>query len=369
MKNYILSSNTQENNFKEGFGISNEDMLKLYEKYSSDIKTTTREGEVVEGTVTHISKKGEAFIDFGYRQMGIVELVKEKQEINVGDSLSFLVKSVKGEDIYLSYEEYLKHNIKEEMLDSIYYNKKFYKSITTKEADNITFYDGKIVSIWNKAGFVVDVNGVSCFMPGSLTGINKMYDFESMLGKTIKVAPVNFDQNNIVVSGKLYLLTQVPKEIEKLVIGSKIYEGTVTGCSNFGVFVKFNEVLTGMIYHSELVGEDKEKFDKKLISENSTIKFRIKNIDKQKNNKIVLTQKEEDDWTKEVNKLNVNTFVEVEVIKYIGKPGYLVSISPNVRGVLKTPKRYNQGDTIKNATITGINKSSRKIFLEEMTLQ
>ena len=47
-------------------------------------------------------------------------------------------------------------------------------------------YPARVESI-NKGGYLVDISGIKCFLPGSLAAANKITDFESYLGKTIYV--------------------------------------------------------------------------------------------------------------------------------------------------------------------------------------
>ena len=84
-----------------------------------------------------------------------------------------------------------------------------------KHAENINCaYNAKIESI-NGGGFIVNILGVQCFLPGSLAAAGILTDFESMLGKTVPVIVVNYIEksNCFVVSYKKYLEMILPKKI------------------------------------------------------------------------------------------------------------------------------------------------------------
>jgi ribosomal protein S1 len=83
--------------------------------------------------------------------------------------------------------------------------------------------------------------------------MNKLVNFESLIGKTIYVVPINYskEKDYIVVSHREYLKALVPQEMEKLIIAQK-YNGFVTGTSRHGVFVEFNGCLTGLIAKSDI---------------------------------------------------------------------------------------------------------------------
>jgi len=353
----LINANVREDN--------DLDLMKMYESTFSKFLFKVEEGQVVEGQITEISKKDNiAFVDFNYRQMGLLDLSKESSKISIGDKLSFIIKYIKGEELYLSCDEYKRTILNQQLMDNIEYNRQFIREIDPDQADNINFFEGIVTEIWNQAGFVVDIGGIDCFMPGSLADINKMFDFSQLLGEKVMVAPVNFDKGNIIVSRKLYLHTLVPKEIKKLEagIGKEMYDGIVTGSSSYGVFVKFNGLLTGMIYHSELEGQDKIDFDNGMITDGSTIRFKVKFI--QKGTKIVLTQKKEDSWNISIKKYSVGDKIKVTVLKDIDK-GYLVAINPDIRGLVKTKLKYLINDTI-DTTITAIDLKAKKVFLEEI---
>lgn len=151
-------------------------------------------------------------------------------------------------------------------------------------------FDGQVVELIH-GGYWVVVSGVRCFMPGSLGGLNILLDFESLIGKTIKVQPVAFDnnRNTIIVSHRAYLKTLVKETLDliKENITSKI-TGIVTGASRHGVFVEFNSCLTGLITYNELDAATLILYNEGKITPGSEIEFYIKDIIS--NTKILLSQ-------------------------------------------------------------------------------
>lgn len=358
IKNYIDQPNG-DLGFATETDKPNLELLKLYEDSFNSLRFKVDIGDDVTGKIVKIEKET-ALVDFKYRQMGLVNVTKEKANLEEGCEYNFTVKDIIGEEIHLSSDEYVRTQLHSELIKNIEFNSKLGRDIRLSDAEKVTFYDAKVKSIWNKAGFVVEINGIDCFMPGSLADINKMFNFDKLLNKTIKVAPVNFDKDNIVVSRKLYLQTLVPLEIKKLEIGTKWYEGLVTGSNSYGVFVKFNDLLTGMIYYSELEGQDEIDFANGNIKDGSKIKFKVKSI--QKETKIVLTQKKEDTWLTSIKEHKVGSNVEVTVLKFINK-GYLVSINSVLRGLMRSENKYNVNDKVV-CKILSIDKTTKKIYLE-----
>ena len=97
-------------------------------------------------------------------------------------------------------------------------------------------------------GFMVDLSGIECFLPGSLAAANRIMNFADYVGKQLTVMVEVYDQKRdiFVVSFKKYLRKIIDREVQNLSFANK-YQGTVTGLSNNGVFVEWDEIYTGII--------------------------------------------------------------------------------------------------------------------------
>jgi len=143
-------------------------------------------------------------------------------------------------------------------------------------------YPAKIESI-NKGGYLVDISGVKCFLPGSLAAANKITDFESYLGKTIYVMIDGYvpGKDIFVVSYKKYLSKIMDQKIQELDLTKK-YKGCVTGSSPFGLFVEWEDVYTGLIHKTEFENEIIQGF-----KPGDEIEFYVKEV--KEDNKLTLT--------------------------------------------------------------------------------
>jgi ribosomal protein S1 len=135
----------------------------------------------------------------------------------------------------------------------------------------------------NKGGYLVDISGVKCFLPGSLAAANKITDFESYLGKTIYVMIDGYvpEKDIFVVSYKKYLSKIIDQKIQELDLTRK-YKGCVTGSSSFGLFVEWEDVYTGLIHKSEFENEVVQGFQT-----GDEIEFYVKEV--KEDNKLTLT--------------------------------------------------------------------------------
>ena len=187
-----------------------------------------------------------------------------------------------------------------------------------KEIKNPTnAYLGKVTGK-NVGGFIVDVEGVIAFLPGSLASANKIVDFDSFIGKKVHVMVEDYirEGDTFIVSNKKYIQYIMPKKLEEIDFHKK-YKGEITGTSSFGIFIEFDEIFTGLLHVSEMTEETKELFNgegSRRFLPGEEIEFYIKEIGK--NNRIILSEKELvektvtlDDFKKDCEKTFQNGFI------------------------------------------------------------
>ena len=214
------------------------------------------------------------------------------------------------------------------------------------------------------AGYNVDISfeGVTLpgFMPNTLAGINKLHDPISIVGLTFDVMIESFsrDEGTYIVSRRKYLQTLIPHAIKELKNGH-VYSGHVTGTTDFGVFVEFNDCLTGMIHKTNINPEWAEKLTS--ISPGFQIEFYIKEIIK---DKIILTQiLRESLW--DTIKIGQTISGKVRDIKPFGA---LVILDEETNGLVhtseleKSSRKLTSGETVK-VKVIAVDRSNRKIFL------
>jgi ribosomal protein S1 len=216
----------------------------------------------------------------------------------------------------------------------------------------------------NPAGYDVELShgGVTLpgFMPNTLAGINKLYDQNSIVGQTFNVMIESYSQQEgtYIVSRRKYLQTLIPEAVKELNYG-EVYKGHVTGTTPFGVFVEFNECLTGMIHKANVNPEWQEKLNQ--IKPGFEIDFYIKEVIK---DKIILTQiLRETLW----DNIKNGQFIE-GTVKDTKAFGTLVNLDDETVGLIHTSemeklgKRFTPGQDIK-VKVLSVDRMSRKIFL------
>jgi len=346
---------------------------KLLAAYEGDFEDKNRisrcnVGENHSGLVESVDLKW-CILDIGYRDSVYVDITKEsessKELLRPGNTVSVQIieskGSISGKYILGSVEAGVKKAIFAEILDSIGGN---------------TAYKGVVASLIPGGGYIVNIQGVECFMPGSLAGINKLHDFESILQADIYVVPMNFsqDRGTIVVSHREYLKAMIPNKIEEI----KQYEhgtlvkGTVTGSAKYGIFCEFNECLTGMIHANDLNEETTKRHIARDVQPGEEIEFFIKKIIN--DSKITLSQNPLeptiDPWKGASERFKTPVEV-IGKIKAIKGYGIFVDIGEGLVGLLHVSEfpegndinELNSGDDI-TVTITRIEEDTRKVFLE-----
>jgi ribosomal protein S1 len=181
----------------------------------------------------------------------------------------------------------------------------------------------------NKGGFLVNVNGLYGFLPGSLAAANRILDFDLYLNTKIPVMVEDYlqDSDMFIFSNKKYIKNMIPLEIEKLSKTEK-YKGNVTGTSKFGIFVEFNTILTGLIHTSEMDREQIEEFKKGKWKAGCEIEFWVKEI--ANDNRLILTFVDQNAMNQKYESL---ASYEAQMEENGQKPiylGHIISVKPNV---------------------------------------
>lgn len=324
-----------------------------------DNKFILEVGKVYEGKVYGISSNWMS-IDVDYRELVYVNIEKEvANNLKTGDKTSVKIvrNRSKGEDFVVgSIEEGVKHAIFEELMSNI---------------DNNIAYAGLVKQMIPEGGYIVTINGIDCFMPGSLAGMNKLHDFSSIIGTDMYVVPISFsaERGTVVVSHRAYLKAMVPSILEDLKNAKdEVITGFVTGSAKFGVFCEFNGCLTGMIHINDLDEVHSAKLRKHEINPGDVIDFKVKEIIS--DTKITLTQLiHNDPWNGITERYKIPARV-TGTIKSIKDYGMFVAIEEGVIGLLHVSelpegsiKDYAKNQEVQ-VEISRIEEITKKVFLK-----
>jgi small subunit ribosomal protein S1 len=291
--------------------------------------------DVVEGKVIGIEKSA-VYIDIPPFGTGIIygrEYINARdiiKKINVGDSVAGKVISLSNKDGYIeiSLKEARQALIWSEAEDAIRDKKIFELPVT--EA--------------NKGGLILTWQGITGFLPASQLKTEHyprvadgdkeriLEELKKLVGQKISVAIIGASPKE----GKLIFSEKNPEQknkdyiIGKYELGEEV-TGEVTGMVDFGVFVKLEEGLEGLVHISEIDWALVEN-PKLMFHIGEKVKVKIIEI---KDGKISLSIKalKENPWKEAEKKYKKDDVVEGVVIKF-NKHGALASIEEGIAGLV-----------------------------------
>jgi small subunit ribosomal protein S1 len=292
-------------------------------------------GDLVEGPVISIDKKG-VFIDLKPYGTGIIfgrEYVNAREiirKVNVGDSIAAKVVDMNNVDGYVEL------SLKEAK-----------QALIWSEAEAAikarTVFDIPVLEA-NKGGLLLSWQGIHGFLPASQLKADHyprvadgdkdriLEELKKFVGQKLSVTIIGASPKE----GKLIFSEKNPETKDKeRIIGKYAIndeaEGTVTGVVDFGVFIKLEEGLEGLVHISEIdwaLVED----PRSLYKVGDKVKVKVIEI---KDGKISLSIKalKPNPWKEAEKKYKKDDVVTGVVIKF-NKHGALASIEEGVAGLV-----------------------------------
>ena len=310
---------------------------------------------LIEGPVLSIEKSA-IYIDLAPYGTGVIfgrEFINAKdiiRKVHIGDIVKAKVVEIENENGYVEL------SLREAK-----------QALAWSEAEaaikNKTIFDIPIKDA-NKGGLILEWQGIAGFLPTSqlksdhyprvLDGDKDkiLKELKKLVGEKISVILIGV----IPKEGKLIFSEKDsnPEERKEIVgkynIGDEV-ESTVAGIVDFGIFLKIEEGLEGLVHISEIdwgLVED----PRTMFKVGDKIKAKIIEI---KDGKISLSVKalKENPWKEFENKLKKGDIVSGVVIKY-NKHGALVSIKEGVAGLVHNS---TLGSEAKLREILGLGKN------------
>ncbi len=304
----------------ETYGGSKEELEKAYGESLSKVI----ENEVVEGTVTNISKR-EVVVNIGYKSEGVIPYTEFRYnpDLKVGDKVDVYVENAEDKkgQLILSHK----------------------RACALKSWDRVNeaYDNNEIVKGYIKArtkgGMIVDVFGIEAFLPGSQIDVKPIRDYDIYVNKTMefKVVKINHDFRNVVLSHKA--LIEAELEAQKSAIISKlekgqVLEGTVKNIREYGVFVDLGGV-DGLIHITDL-SWGRISNPEEVVKLDQKINVVILDFDEEKQ-RIALGMKQltKHPWDSLDENLKVGDKVTGKVV-VLQDYGAFVEIQPGIEGLI-----------------------------------
>ena len=263
--------------------------MKMYDKYCGEEvldSILSYEGgnfrDVREGVVSSFNTEKEtATIELSAKHSVSVDYNSKNEDLELGKKIDVVVSKSKGKITGDATSKAAQmERVKQEL---------------TRQVDSPSYaYIGVIKEvIFNAAntfnGFVVDVSGVKCFMPGSESDVVPLNDYNELVGQTRYVMPISASKESIVVSHKEYLNTLKTTVLNNLIEtkSTELVEGVVSSVKKFGVFIIIGKCVPTLLSVSEMDEETESKFKNGEIKVDDTIKFYVESV---KDDRVTITQ-------------------------------------------------------------------------------
>jgi small subunit ribosomal protein S1 len=308
----------------------------LMNKFVEASVTPPSVGDVVEGDVIGVEKSA-VYINLNPYGTGIIfgkEYINARdiiKKINIGDKVAAKVVDAGNEDGYieLSLKEARQALIWDEAEVAI--KNKTILELPVEEA--------------NKGGLIISWQGIKGFLPASQLKTehyprvsdgdkDKILDeLKKLVGQKIAVAIITAlpKEGKLIFSEKNIDSKKGPKKnVEKYKVGD-VTEGEITGIVDFGIFIKIEDGLEGLVHISEIAWtlvEDPRAFYK--VGEKVDVK-----VIEVKDGKISLSIKalKENPWVEAEKKYKKGDEVKGVVIKF-NKHGAIASIEEGISGLV-----------------------------------
>ncbi|MEX0918598.1 MAG: S1 RNA-binding domain-containing protein [Candidatus Paceibacterota bacterium] len=302
-------------------------------------------GSLIEGQVIAKGKLS-VFVDlppfgtgiiFGREYLNARDIIKK---VNIGDSVTAKVIDPEGDDGYIEL------SLREAKQAIVWHEAE--QLLKDKLMIELTIKDA------NKGGLIVEWQGLDGFIPASQLKPEHyprvpdgdkdkiITELQELIGKKISVAIIGLDakEGKLIFSEKMTDNKERKAIIDKYSLGD-VVEGEVTGAVDFGVFVKVEEGLEGLVHISELDWALVEN-PRDMYKVGDSIKAKIIEI---KDDKISLSIKalKENPWLAAEKKYQKGDKVDGVVIKY-NKHGALVSIEEGVAGLVHISEFSSEDD-------------------------
>lgn len=298
-------------------------------------KNPPQAGDLLEGPVIAIDRS-KVFINLAPFGTGIIygrEFMNARdilRKVNIGDSIAAKVVDVEGTDGYIEL------SLKEAR-----------QALIWAEAEEV-IREKKVLELLvkdaNKGGLILEWQSIQGFLPASQLKAENYPRVEDgdkerilealrkLVGTKLAVSIITADpkENKLIFSEKDPTQEEKGTLIDQYHIGDEIL-GEVTGTVEFGIFVKLQEGLEGLVHISEIdwaLVED----PRVLYTIGEKVKVKIIEINEGKVSLSIKALKE-NPWKEATKKYKKGDKVEGVIIKY-NKHGALASIEEGVAGLV-----------------------------------
>ena len=337
-----------------------EELVKLYEKSFSGITA----GDIIKGKILEMTDAN-VIVDIGFKSEGV--LTKDEfidlGKFKIGDEVELFLESPEDPNgnVLVSRRK-------------VYFLRTWEDLMNKHETQEIV--QGRVMRRI-KGGFVVDLNGVDAFLPGSQVDVKPIRDFDAFVNQMLdlKIVKVNEPRKNIVVSRRIIIekdLESKRGEILKTLEKGQVRRGVVKNITDFGVFIDLGGV-DGLLHITDL-SWGRVNHPKEILSLDQEIDVMILDFDEEKRRiSLGLKQLQPHPWENIAERFPIGSKVKGTVVS-LTDYGAFIEIEKGIEGLIhvsemswshhvKNPAQVlREGDKVE-AVLLSIEPDERKISL------
>ena len=334
---------------------------------SSQYNQNIKPGQIIDANVINITPD-HAVLSAGLKSESFVNINQFKNsdgevEISIGDKVKVVIEEIEDGE---GQTRLSRQKAKNEAT--------WNKLISATESGEIVT---GLIQNRIKGGFMVLIDDITAFLPGSLVDIRPVRETQYLEGTTseFKVVKADKTSNNIVVSRKAALLGDSEENrgemLSKLNEGD-VVEGIIKNLTDYGAFIDLGG-LDGLLHITDISWK-KIKHPSELLNIAEKIKVKIISIDNEKNRvSLGLKQLEDDPWEDLIKNYEIGMKASC-TISNITDYGLFMEIDDGIEGLVHVSeidwtnnnpnphKIANVGDQIE-VMILGIEKEKRRVSL------
>ena len=334
---------------------------------SSQYNQNIKPGQIIEANVINITAD-HAVLSAGLKSESFVNINQFKSsdgelEVNIGDKVKVVIEEIEDGE---GQTRLSRQKAKNEAT--------WAKLISATESGEIIT---GLIQNRIKGGFMVLIDDVTAFLPGSLVDVRPVRETQYLEGTTseFKVVKADKTSNNIVVSRKAALLGDSEENrgemLSKLNEGD-VVEGIIKNLTDYGAFIDLGG-LDGLLHITDISWK-KIKHPSELLNIAEKIQVKIISIDNEKSRvSLGLKQLEDDPWDDLIKNYEIGMKAAC-TISNITDYGLFMEIDDGIEGLVHVSeidwtnnnpnphKIANVGDQVE-VMILGIDKEKRRVSL------
>jgi len=355
---------------EESFLLNNEqknELSSLYEGQVGKFKT----GTIIKGHVLKVTPDG-VLVDIDYKSEGFIPNYEfsehEIKKLAPGFEIDVVLDELENAEgnVVLSYEKAKTMKAWTEIMKLFEENKPVEGVVLNKV----------------KGGLSVDI-GIPAFLPGSQIDVQRVTDFDALVGQTIQayIIKINQKRGNVIISRRKYIHEQkseVRKKILDMLQEGQVIQGVVKNITNYGVFIDVGG-LDGLLHITDMTWS-RINHPSELVKIGDTITVKVLSFDKV-NEKVSLGMKQltPNPWQETDVNLEVGAKVKGH-ISSIRDYGVFLEIHPGLGGLIHISeiswteritdlnKYFKIGQEVE-AVIVSIDKDTRRMSLSIKQLE